>query len=108
LEEIGVAAPAPTGEKRALATMTAGIVAIVCSHESRHSGIRRKASARSRSARRVAATVKSDSILWACECHESLLQPASIDRQSSRKKPSRTPRPTARRRRRRRGRADSN
>jgi len=27
---------------------------------------------------KVAATVKPDSILWACECHESLLQPASI------------------------------
>jgi hypothetical protein len=73
-----VSAPPPMGEKARLATKTAGTVAIVGSHESRHSGIRRKASARSRNAMKVAATVKSVSTLWACECHESLLQPASI------------------------------
>jgi hypothetical protein len=66
------------GEKATLATITPRMVAIVGSHESRDRGIRRRASATSRSAMNVAAMVKPDSILWACECQELLLQPASI------------------------------
>jgi len=84
-----VAAPLPTGEKARLARKTEGTAASVGSHESRHVGICRNATARISNAAKVAPTVKPDSILWACECQESFSQPASISWQSSRKMPSR-------------------
>jgi hypothetical protein len=83
-----VAAPFPIAEKTTLATTIVGTVSRLGSHESRHPGMRRNASARISGAASVAAPVTPDSSLCACECHESLLQAVSIPRQSRRKKPS--------------------
>ena len=60
-----VAAPSPIAENATLARKIAGMAASTGSHESRHAGIRRNASARSSNAANVAAAVKPDSILCA-------------------------------------------
>src|SRR5436309_5402169 len=84
-----VAAPSPTKEKRTPATIATGTARSVGNHTSRHSSRRRNANASRRGAANVATTVNLVSILCADACHESFRHPATLPRQSRRKRPSR-------------------
>jgi hypothetical protein len=83
------AAPSPTGDNATFAAKTDGIVHSSGSHHLRRRALLRNAAARTTIDANVKATVRPDSILCACACHEAFAQPASIDWQSRRKSPSR-------------------